>query len=50
MNDIPPYANLRDGGNLPPKPYRWIDWHTLGLIVSMLILAVMAVIFETYQP
>lgn len=39
-----PYANLRDGGNLPPKPYRWTDWHTAGLIVSMLILAVFAIL------
>jgi len=26
--------------------YRWTDWHTAGLIVSGILLAVMAVILE----
>lgn len=39
------YADLRDGGMMPRKR-RWTDWHTAGLCVSGLILAVMAVILE----
>ena len=42
--ELAPYANLRTGGNLPPKPYRWTDWHTAGLIVSGLLVIMFAIL------
>jgi hypothetical protein len=47
VDEPPHYANLRDGGNLPAKPYRWTYAHTAGLILSGILLAVMAVILES---
>ena len=44
MNDTPRYANLRDGGNLPQKPYRWTYAHTAGLIVSGLLVIMFAIL------
>jgi hypothetical protein len=38
------FANLRDGGNLRPKPYRWTYAHTAGLIVSGLLVMMFAIL------
>lgn len=43
----PRFADLRNGGNMRlPRPPRWSHWQTVGVIVSGLLLAVMAVILE----
>jgi len=44
MNDLAHHANLRDGGNLPARPYRWTYAHTAALIVSGLLVMMFAIL------